>query len=462
MINERITHKTFYIVGMGRSGKAAADCVRLNGGTAIIWDDQKSLRALHADQYTCTSPENVDWTTIDSVILSPGIRYSYPEPHVAVTFAQAKGIPVINDIILFGSLTPQILKIGITGTNGKSTTASLSTHILNGLGIRTRCVGNIGVPVLGDNEETPEAYVVETSSFQLELMEESPFTIAALLNLSSHHLDRHGNMENYINAKLNIFNREAQLRVIGTEDDYTANVQRSLSIRLQSNANILNIGYVDTPKDGVWVYDRRIFIKTPAVEHDFGNTDRYQALRGAHNHQNIASSIGIVLQVFKHLERGIPDWDIIESCLQSFESLPHRQQFVLTHKNVTVINDSKATNVTSAKRSLSAFHNILWLAGGQFNDDEMLIEKKHLKNVVHTFAFGAARKTIENATSAFKPCTTDKTLAEALARAKAYAEAHSDEDFTLLLAPGCVSFDQFTDFEERGHVFIEQSKELFA
>ncbi len=462
MINERITNKTFYIVGMGRSGKATADFVHRNGGNVVIWDDQKSLRALCTDKFACASPENVDWTSINSVILSPGIRYSYPEPHAAVTFAQAKGIPVINDIILFGNLTPEIIKVGVTGTNGKSTTVSLSADILNGLGIRTLCVGNIGIPVLSDHIEKPDVYMVETSSFQLELMKESPFEIAALLNLSAHHLDRHGNMENYINAKLNIFNRESQHRVIGSEDNYTANVQRSLSIKLQSKAQILNIGFSDTPKDGVWVNDGRIFIKTNDVEHDFGNTDRYQTLRGSHNHQNIASSLGIVLQIFKRLDRGIPDWDLVESLLQSFESLPHRQQHVLTHKNVTVINDSKATNVTSAKRSLSAFHNILWVAGGKFNDGEMLFEKKHLKNVVHTFAFGAARKTIAQATSAVKPCTEDKTLAEALAHAKAYAEAHADEEFTLLLAPGCVSFDQFADFEERGRVFIDLSKELFA
>lgn len=461
MTDTLINGKHFYVVGMARSGLASADYLSRNGARVTVWDDSKSTLNACSAQFQSCSPDKLDWSSVDTVLLSPGVRYSYPEPHDAVKYARSKGIPVINDIILFGRLYPDALKVGITGTNGKSTTVALTAHILNGLGITALALGNIGVPVLANRKQNPTVYLVEVSSFQLELVKESPFQIAALINLSAHHLDRHGNMENYIDAKLNIFSRDEQLRVIGVEDSYAANVCRSLSISLQSKANILNVGYNDTPSDGVWIDDQRIFINIPELKTDFGNTERYHSLRGSHNHQNIATALGLIIQVHKFLGLDMPSWNRVDELLQTFESLPHRQQFVLEYKNAKIINDSKATNVTSAKRSLSAFKNILWIAGGEFKDDEMTFEKKHLKNVVHTFAFGSARKLITDATSEYKPCTTEKTLAATMEHVKSFIDSHQDEEYTVLLAPACVSFDQFADFEERGNVFMDLSKEIF-
>ncbi|USO01178.1 MAG: UDP-N-acetylmuramoyl-L-alanine--D-glutamate ligase [Alphaproteobacteria bacterium] len=462
MYNEYIKDKHFYIIGLARSGLSSAAFLQANGATVTVWDDTKSKLQGINESYSICSPETVDWSTITAVLLSPGVRYSYPEPHIAVRVAQSKGIPVINDVILFCDLHKNDLLIGITGTNGKSTTTALTAHILSGLGFPATAIGNIGVPVFGSYPEEGLIRLIEVSSFQLELMKKSPFSIAVLLNLSAHHLDRHGNMENYINAKMNIFNHGEQLRVIGGEDHYTRNVGRHLAVTLQSKANIITTSSNETTKEGIWIDDRRIYIKMPDLTHEFGNTDRYQALRGSHNHQNIASSLGIICHVFAKLGKGCPDWDKIDDLLQTFEALPHRQQLVLTQGNVTIINDSKATNVASAKRSLSAFSNILWLVGGRFTDDDIDFEKKHLKNLVHGYAYGEASRPLEKAISPMKPCTSHTSLAEALAHAKAYADMHKEQHFTLLLAPACVSFDQFSDFEERGNVFMKLAKEIFG
>jgi len=269
-------------------------------------------------------------------------------------------------------------------------------------------------------------------------------------------------MENYVTAKRHIFSRNNQRRVLGSGDNYTLNVSRQLTARFQSKANILHFGLEAEKTEGVWVHDNRIHIRSNHAINDFGNTTRYHSLRGEHNHQNIAAAISLIIHLYRQNAWETPDWNLVDKSLQEFQSLPHRQQLVLQKPNLSFINDSKATNIDSAKRSLNSFENILWIGGGKRHNEEILFEKKHVKNVAHCFFFGESRKKLAEAIKELKPVSQETTLESTLKQVKSYIDEHKDLSFTILLAPGCTSFDQFTDFEARGEAYIQLTREIFA
>lgn len=455
--------KKFLILGLARSGHSTADFILKNGGSIVVWDDNREKREEAQEKgYPLLNLEHEKWSEIHFVCLSPGLPYDYPEPHPVLIQAKKWGCKIINDIILMGMVYPHNTFVGITGTNGKSTTTALIGHILQELGFEVAVGGNIGkacltLPPLGEKG----IYVLEVSSFQLDIITHSPFQIAILLNLSPDHLDRHGNMENYINAKKKIFNRENQSRIVGFDDQYCQNLCRQIVCHSAGHSSLTRISGQQNLDVGIFVHNKNLTINlSDSPEIVCGSVENLRELKGTHNHQNIAAAIATIEKIHKRFDIPFPESHKIMQALHSFKALPHRQQLVADWKNVTFINDSKATNWDSAQNSLQAFDNILWIAGGRPKEADFPFEKKILKNVVRAYLIGEAAKLMSQKLTGIKDYELSETMSNALKAALIFAEKNKNQHFHILLAPACTSFDQFKDYEDRGKKFEELTKEI--
>src|SRR5580658_4637562 len=201
--------RNIVVLGLARSGLAAAKALDAGGADVLAWDDNEKTRATIGHSGALRDPAKTDWRDVAALILSPGIPHSFPTPHPATLAARNAGVEILGDIELLGRAQPDARYIGITGTNGKSTTTALIGHILAAAGRTVEVGGNLGPPALGlEPLGTTGAYVLELSSFQLELVTTLAFDVAVLLNITPDHLDRHGDMEGYIAAKRRIFARQ--------------------------------------------------------------------------------------------------------------------------------------------------------------------------------------------------------------------------------------------------------------
>lgn len=457
-----IRNKKFLIVGLARSGLATAEFLAKHDAEVIVWDDHEDKRrAAQSLGHVVCQPDRIDWTSLHALCLSPGVPLDYPQTHPFVGLARKHKCPIINDIMLMGLLHPQNLMIGVTGTNGKSTTTALIGHLLSELGFRVAVGGNIGVACLSLPDLGPEGiYVLEVSSFQLELVSRSPFTTAVLLNFSADHLDRHGNMENYIQAKMNIFERDSQFRVVGVDDQYCQNIARSFLTKSATSQNLTRISGHQKLENGVFVHNEFLIVKDSEHEHEIGAVTALRALKGTHNHQNAAAAVAACLSVYHQLDLAPPSAEAIMGALGNFHSLPHRQQLVADWKNITFINDSKATNWDAAQNSLGAFENILWIAGGRPKDSHFSFDKKSLKNVRKAFLIGEAAELLKQGLDSLKESEIAFTMETALRMAVSYAQANPEQHFHILLAPACTSFDQYQDYEDRGRAFETLTHEI--
>lgn len=459
-----IRDKTFYILGLARTGLATADFLINHQAEVYVWDDCANKRQEAQDKgYPMSAPDRIDWSKIYGVCVSPGVPIDYPQVHPVIAMARRHKLPILNDIMLMGLCYPQNMMIGITGTNGKSTTTALIGHLLQELGFSVAVGGNIGIACLGLPDLGDEGiYILEVSSFQLDLLSRSPFSIAVLLNFSADHLDRHGNMENYIHAKMKIFERDSQVRIIGVDDQYCQNIARTFVLHSSSASSLLRVSGKRTLDNGVFVNEDVLMTKTANDDREIGSTAALRELKGDHNHQNIAAAVAACLSVCQLKHKEPPTNAAIMKALSSFHALPHRQQLVVDWRNITFINDSKATNWDAAQNSLSAFEHILWIAGGRPKDKEFRFEKKQLKNVCKAFLIGEAKDLLAQGLQGLKEFTSSGTLDTALEDAVQYAQAFPDKHFHILLAPACTSFDQFQDYEDRGRAFESLVRKTIA
>ncbi len=442
------------VLGMGRSGLAAAGALQAGGAEPVCWDDSEAGRAAGA----AAGFEVVDltrareWDGIVALIVSPGIPHLYPAPHPAIAHALAAGIPVDNDIGLFfremaawepgaddeGDDDP--LVVCVTGSNGKSTTSALIHHILRENGRAAQLGGNIGVGVLDlDYPAADETVVLELSSYQTDLARSLAPDVAVFLNLSDDHLDRHEGRGGYFAAKARLFEAGAPERaVIGVaepEGAYLAN-------RLEGVAEkVVRIGGAD----GWTVSMRKAFLTERQNGRQLAAIDlrAAPALRGAHNGQNACAAYAVCRLMGlgpKQIEKG----------LTGFPGLPHRLERIAGIAGVTYVNDSKATNADAAEKALLSCDNIRWIAGGVPKAGGIAPLLPLLDRVRKTYLIGEAQDAFA-AQLGDAPHALCGTLDAALAAAAADAE----EGDTVLLAPACASFDQFTSFEARGEAFRE-------
>ncbi len=431
------------VMGLARSGLAAAEALQRGGAHVLAWDDSADKRATAAAHgLPVVDLGAADLGGVAALVLSPGIPSTFPRPHSVAARARAAGIDIIGDIELLARSRCDARYAGITGTNGKSTTTALLGHILAQAGVRVAVGGNLGVPALSLEPLGKDGiYVLEMSSYQLELTKSLVFDVAILLNITPDHLDRHGGMDGYIAAKERIFAGQTarQAAVIGLDDDICQGIAKKLAA---SGHRVIPISAERPAPGGVYVEGGRLIDdidhqRAPAL--DLATLAR---LPGRHNWQNAAAAfaasrcIGVATAT-------------VASGIASFPGLAHRQELIATIDGVRYVNDSKATNADAAAKALACYDDILWIAGGVAKEGGIASLASCFPRIRHAFLIGEAAPTFAATLDGHVPVTHSGDLATALRQARDAAKPGS----TVLLSPACASFDQFTDFEARGDAF---------
>lgn len=384
--------------------------------------------------------------------LAPGVPLTHPVPNQVVAHAQRAGVEIIGDIeLLLRELKPIVY--GVTGTNGKSTTTALLSHVLQGAGRSIAMGGNIGQAVLElprfENDQAG-VYVIEMSSFQIDLTPGWQARIALLLNITPDHLDRHGSMDNYAAIKARIFTGQAagDTAVIGVDDDYCRAIHAAL-VREGSGRAIVPVSIQRVLELGVSAVNGQL--------HENGQVVfalDFPALPGAHNGQNIAAA-------FAAARAAGLDAETIRAGIASFPGLKHRLQRVGSIDGIACVNDSKATNADSTEKALAAFENVYWIAGGRAKEGGIASLKPLFPRIRRASLIGEAAQDFA-ATLGAVPHALCGTLGKALDDALAAARKDRIKDAVVLLSPACASYDQFKSFEHRGDEFIRLVQERGA
>ena len=430
----------FAVVGLGKNGLPAAQALLAMGANVVAWDDSPVARG-GAAGLTVRDPREAGGR-FDAVVLSPGIPHILPKPHPIATWARAAGIPILSDTeLLFRAVRragSAARFVGITGTNGKSTTTALLAHVLAGAGVPSVAGANLGpaalsLPLLPDNG----VYVLEMSSYMLERIVSLRFDAAAMLNLSVDHLDRHGDMDGYAVAKRAVFGGQqpGDLAVIGIDDVRSRDMHRTLAMA----GDVVTISGI-VPAD-VWTED--------GILRDAAGPILLMAecptLPGSHNAQNAAAVAAMA--GFLGVDRAA-----IARGLRSYPGLPHRQQLVGRVDGVSYINDSKATNADAAQRALVCYDRVIWIAGGMAKEDGIVPLIPLFPRIAHTFLIGRDTPVLAATLREHgAPFTEAGTLENAVTLAA--SKAREEDAPVVLLSPACASWDQFTGYDQRGDRF---------
>ncbi len=393
-----LRQSSFHILGYGLSGKGAALALKAAGKKVTVWDDAPDKR----DMARTDGFEVANANTSEVLVASPGIIALGDKAHILIKEAAQKNIPVTNDIGLFRTILPHKKLIAITGTNGKSTTTALIHHILKEAGIKTEVGGNLGTPALTLDPKA-DIFVLELSSYQLETAPYLKPDIAILLNVTPDHIDHHGSMENYIAAKMRIFNGAGRT-ITGETLDYKNGEYQGQDLR---------------------VFDR---------------------LRGEHNWQNMAAAYEACIAC------GLAPEQIWQG-VESFPGLPHRQYLIRRIGHVSYINDSKATNADATQKALRSFENIYLIAGGLPKEGGLNGLEDDMRNVHSAYLIGQAQ---DDFAAWLHDRGIEHEICDVLDKAVIHAHEAAQKggkEAVVLLSPACASWDQYPNFEERGHHF---------
>jgi UDP-N-acetylmuramoylalanine--D-glutamate ligase len=423
--------KHYAVLGLARSGAATVRALLAGGARATAWDNDAERCGAIEDELgggtlTVANLDLLDLASFDALVVSPGVPLN---THPLAARARAAGVPVIGDIELFAQARadlPAHKVVGITGTNGKSTTTALVHHILDTAGVPARMGGNIGLPILAQ-QPLPEGgvYVLELSSYQIDLTQTLDCDVAVLLNVTPDHLDRYDGLAAYAASKARLFAMQsrAQLAVV----DYEAEAE---------------FGVLDDAPEGMRV---RFIDGVPLP----GEQARWPSLQGPHNAQNVQAAVAVADAL------GVTSDDVARA-LETFAGLPHRMERVATLNGVAWINDSKATNPESAAPALAAFPRIHWIVGGKAKGDGLDACVPHLGHVVRAYTIGEGGPRFAAVLRGHVPVAEVETLERAVKLAAQEAERGD----VVLLSPAAASFDQFRDFEARGLAFRAAVEEL--
>lgn len=434
------------VLGLGKSGLAAAKALQAAGADVWAWDDSEDQRAAAlAAEISLVDLNRVNWQEVTSLILSPGIPHSFPEPHPIAAEARRNHVEIIGDIELLGRAQRNARYLGITGTNGKSTTTALIGHILELAGRAVAVGGNLGTPVLTlEPLDLEGIYVLEMSSYQLELTLSITFDVAVLLNISPDHLERHGGFEGYVKAKRAIFHRQTKPRsaVIGVDDETSAAIFREL--KAADEQDVIPISGERSVPGGVYVENGTLIDDMDGERIPALDLREIASLPGVHNWQNAAAAYAACRAI-------AVDAPVIAACLRSFPGLPHRQEILAVIDGVSYVNDSKATNVDAAAKALACYEKIIWIAGGQAKEGGLSGLEPFFGQIVHAFLIGEAAEEFAEILNGRMPVTLSERLEQAVPAAAAEAKNHPGA--VVLLSPACASFDQYRNFEIRGDAF---------
>ena len=440
------------ILGLGRSGLSAARALFAGGADVHAWDDDAARCAQAGDAGILTANlYDANWDDFAALVLSPGIPLTHPAPHPLVVSAQRANCEIVGDIELFAREKPVGRIAAITGTNGKSTTTELIGHLLKSCGISVAVGGNVGFPVLDLPKLSSDgAYVIELSSYQIDLAPSLAADVAVLLNLSPDHLERHGSMQGYIAAKRQLFERQraGQVAIVGVDDPDSRTICDDL--RRSNRGRVIAISASAAPDCEIFVQDGRLHDKTSDSGDDTPLADLHAArdLKGTHNWQNSAAAYAVAQCLGGSS-------DCMTEGLLSFPGLAHRMEDLGAVAGVRFVNDSKATNPDAATRALSCYDSVFWIAGGRAKDVTLQSLEPLFPKIAHAFLIGEAAPLFADALAGHVPTTILGDLESAVTEAHTRAMGYQGSDPVILLSPACVSFDQFSDFEERGNRFRE-------
>jgi UDP-N-acetylmuramoylalanine--D-glutamate ligase len=412
--------KQYAVLGLARSGLAAVEALTASDAGVMAWDAREEARAAAAGKARLADPLVTSIYGFAGVIVSPGVPLNR---HPIAQRARKAQVPLIGDIELFAqarATLPPHKVVGITGTNGKSTTTALIHHIVAAAGIPTTMGGNIGLPILGQdplmpNENGVGVYVLELSSYQIDLTQSLDCEVAVLLNISPDHLDRYDGVDDYAASKARLFAMQSpnHVAVIAPEDEYSGAIAGQLTgkLALVSSADV---------KD----------------------QSRWPSLQGPHNAQNVAAAVAVARAL------GVPD-EATSVALMTYPGLPHRMERVAEKNGVLFVNDSKATNPTSTAPALAAYPAVHWILGGLPKSDDLDACEPYYDHVRAAYTIGEAGPMFAQLLRPKVPVRECEMLIEAVGAAAEAAEPGE----VVLLSPACASFDQFRDYEARGDAF---------
>jgi UDP-N-acetylmuramoylalanine--D-glutamate ligase len=450
------------VFGLGRTGLTAARALAAGGAHPLLWDDKAESRdQAAAEGFELADLATADWSGVKALVLSPGAPFTHPAPHWTVGLARAAGVEILGDTELFARAVnaaplhkrPKIA--AITGTNGKSTTTALLGHIARSAGRDTRVGGNIGQGVLGlDDMHGGAVYVLELSSYQLDLTYSLKPDVAVLLNITPDHLDRHGGMDGYVRSKQRVFLNQSRgdTAVIGVDDPHCQRICTEITA-----ANARTIWPISAHRAmgrGVYALQGMLYDATGERVLEIADLLRAQSLPGRHNWQNAAAAYAAARGL------GISAADAADG-LMSFPGLAHRMETVAMLGRVRMVNDSKATNADAARQALASYPRIHWIAGGVPKAGGIEELADLFPRVARAYLIGDAAADFARTLEGRAPYQISGTLEAAIAAAHADA-AQSGEDEVVLLSPACASFDQFPNFEVRGDAFRSLAQALGA
>ncbi|WP_119459087.1 UDP-N-acetylmuramoyl-L-alanine--D-glutamate ligase [Rhodospirillaceae bacterium SYSU D60014] len=436
------------VLGLGGSGLATGRALAASGAEIWAWDDSAERRAAaEMAGMSLTDLSRCDWTRPSSLVLSPGIPHTHPAPHPVAQLARNADCPIIGDIELLARAQPKATYLGITGTNGKSTTTALIGHLMQSAGRRVEVGGNLGTPALAlEPLEAGGSYVLECSSYQLELMRSARFDVAALLNISPDHLDRHGGMAGYIAAKKRIFAKQVapQTAVIGVDDIHCQEIHAGLAAK--GEQIVIPVSARGPVPGGVYVEKGLLIDDSHGRAQSVLDMRLAPTLPGGHNWQNAAAACAACRAA------GLEVAEIADG-LQSFPGLAHRQELIALLDGVRYVNDSKATNADATARALACYDPIYWIVGGKPKEGGLAGLDRYYPRIAHAFLIGEAAAVFAEQLAGKVAVTQSGTLDNAVSAAHALAQAQGRPGAVVLLSPACASFDQFANFEERGLAF---------
>lgn len=444
--------KIVAVLGLGRSGGTAAAVLAASGATVWAWDDNDAAReAINPDWlYDLTT---ADWSQVHALLMSPGIPHLHPQPHPVAKAARDAGVKLISDIELLLKAQPKARYVGITGTNGKSTTTTLIGHLLDHGGKRCETGGNLGTAALALPPLGPSGiYVLELSSYQLEITPSAVADIAILLNITPDHLDRHGGMDGYIAAKKLILAPKGRSSVgIVSIDDEPC---RKLYLELKNGPRrMIPISVEKALKGGVSAVNGQLIDDINGQRQLICDLTKYPTLPGSHNWQNAAAAYVAARGL------GLTTEQILAG-FASFTGLAHRQELVTTIGKIRYVNDSKATNADAAAKALVCYNDIYWIIGGRAKEGGLAGLEQFYPRIRHAFLIGEAASLFAKQLGRAVPFTQCGTLDKAVVAAHTLAQREKREGGVVLLSPACASWDQYRSFEVRGDHFRDLVRQL--
>lgn len=458
------------IFGLGKTGIAAFNFLRKKEIMLYCCDDSKAIvenfASIYGNDYLIDL-DSKNWENVSYLLISPGVART----HHIFKIAENYNIRIISDIDLLYANNENAFFIAITGTNGKSTTTSLIGHIMQKAKYDYPVGGNIGIAAL-DMPQGKHGYILEISSFQLELTSYFKANIAIMLNITADHLERYLDMREYIEAKKRIFAHHSTKVIINCDNPITKEIYEELK---KNRKDIIGFSIEKNLSNSVSIIENilydNIILDKEKYYNEIYDIPFCNNLQGSHNKENIAAAFAaarLCLVPAKYIISSLVNYAGLDYCLQHIKT--YKKNGII----IKIFNDSKATNADATKNALSNFENIYWIAGGVAKTGGIKAVLPFIDRVKKTYLFGKDKDNFANSLNEFSRIkerkieygifnnlkeAANKALSDCLENIKNGKEI--EEEFIILFSPSAASYDQFKNFAERGLYFNEIIEEFF-